>query len=84
MRNSHIKDRELLKEIEQFQDLAILVQGKNLKTLTMAETWEGMVRQFQRHWGNAINESFLSEQFYFDIGKETCPTAELSYLKSRG
>lgn len=66
---------------QQFQDLAILVQGK---TLTMAETWEGMVQQFQRHWGNAINESFLSERFYFDIGKETCPTAELFYLKIRG
>ncbi|KAB8239978.1 hypothetical protein BDV35DRAFT_386193 [Aspergillus flavus] len=34
---------------QQFQDIAILLQGKNLKTLTKAPTWEGMVQLFQRH-----------------------------------
>ncbi|CAL5868004.1 uncharacterized protein PFLUO_LOCUS2227, partial [Penicillium psychrofluorescens] len=61
--------------LHQFQDVTILVQGKNLKTLTKGKTWEMMVQQFERHWGNVIDESFLSDQFYFDIGKETYPTS---------
>ena len=60
--------------LQQFLDVTILVQGKNLKTLTKADTWDGMIQQFVRHWGNAINESHLSDHFYINIGKETCPT----------
>ncbi|OKO92959.1 hypothetical protein PENSUB_12554 [Penicillium subrubescens] len=47
--------------LQQFLDLTILVQGKNLKTLTKADTWDGMMQQFSRHWDNAIDESHLSD-----------------------
>ncbi|KAJ6103951.1 hypothetical protein N7486_004173 [Penicillium sp. IBT 16267x] len=60
--------------LRQFLDVTILVQGKNLKTLTMANTWAGMMQHFAQHWGNTIDESHLSDYFYVDIGKETCPT----------
>ncbi|KAJ6041645.1 hypothetical protein N7460_007035 [Penicillium canescens] len=60
--------------LQQFSDVTILVQGKNLKTLTKANTWDGMMQEFAQHWGNTIDESHLSDQFYIDIGKETCPT----------
>ncbi|KAJ5288260.1 hypothetical protein N7508_011035 [Penicillium antarcticum] len=60
--------------LQQFSDVTILVQGKNLKTLTKANTWDGMMQEFAQHWGNTIDESYLSDQFYIDIGKETCPT----------
>ncbi|KAJ6045531.1 hypothetical protein N7499_003469 [Penicillium canescens] len=59
---------------QHFLDVTILVQGKNLKTLTKANTWNGMMQEFAQHWGNTIDESYLSDQFYIDIGKETCPT----------
>jgi hypothetical protein len=45
-----------------------------LKTLTKADTWNGMMQEFAQHWGNTIDDSHLSDQFYVDIGKETCPT----------
>ncbi|KAJ6047285.1 uncharacterized protein N7446_012119 [Penicillium canescens] len=59
---------------QQFLDVIILVQGKNLKTLTKANTWDSMMQEFAQHWGNTIDESYLSDQFYIDLGKETCPT----------
>ncbi|KAJ6050763.1 uncharacterized protein N7446_010872 [Penicillium canescens] len=58
---------------QQFSDVTILVQGKNLKTLTKANTWDSMMQEFAQHWGNTIDESHLSNQFYIDLGKETCP-----------
>ncbi|KAE8383945.1 hypothetical protein BDV23DRAFT_177430 [Aspergillus alliaceus] len=58
---------------QQFQDLMILIQGKNLKTLTKAIIWDGMVQLFQQHWNHASVSAYLSDQFYLDIGKETCP-----------
>ncbi|KAJ5742295.1 hypothetical protein N7533_011704 [Penicillium manginii] len=60
--------------LQQFSGVTILVQGKNLKTLTKANTWDGMMQEFAQHWGNTIDDSHLSDQFYVDIGKETCPT----------
>jgi hypothetical protein len=59
--------------LQRFLDLTILVQGKNLKTLTKADTWDGMMQQFSQHWDNAIDGSHLSDHSYVDIGKETCP-----------
>ncbi|KAJ6126119.1 hypothetical protein N7471_010612 [Penicillium samsonianum] len=60
--------------LQQFSGVTILVQGKNLKTLTKAHMWDGMTQEFAQHWGTTIDESYLSDQFYIDIGKETCPT----------
>ncbi|KAJ5100164.1 hypothetical protein N7532_007165 [Penicillium argentinense] len=60
--------------LHQFLDVTILLQGKNLKTLTKADTWDGMMQQFARHWDNTIDGSHLSDHSYVDIGKETCPT----------
>ncbi|KAB8067037.1 hypothetical protein BDV29DRAFT_201086 [Aspergillus leporis] len=48
----------------QFQDIRIL-----------ADTWENMIQHFQQYWDNAIDEIYLTECFYYDIGKETCPTS---------
>ncbi|KAL2807989.1 hypothetical protein BJX63DRAFT_436566 [Aspergillus granulosus] len=63
--------------LQQFLDVTILLQGKNLKTLTKADTWEGMMQQFARHWGNVIEGSYLRDSCFVDIGKETCPTGPL-------
>ena len=60
--------------LQQFLDLTILIQGKNLKTLSKADTWEGMMQRFGQHWDNTIDPADLSDHFYVDIGKETCPT----------
>jgi hypothetical protein len=57
----------------QFQDLQILIEGKNLKTLTKANKLAELVKGFQHHWKNAINEVYLAEPFFYDLGKETCP-----------
>ncbi|KAF7174641.1 hypothetical protein CNMCM6106_000225 [Aspergillus hiratsukae] len=59
----------------QFQDLKILIEGKNLKTLTKAHTLANLIEGFQQHWQNAVHDTYLSEPFFYDIGKETCPTA---------
>ncbi|KAH7109785.1 hypothetical protein EDB81DRAFT_849298 [Dactylonectria macrodidyma] len=58
---------------QQFQDVTILLQAKNLKVLTKDITWEKMVSRFQEYWANAIDESHITADLYFDIGKETCP-----------
>lgn len=58
----------------QFQDVKILIEGKNLKTLTKADTLADLTASFQQHWQNAINEVYLAEPFFYDLGKETCPT----------
>ncbi|KAE8383988.1 hypothetical protein BDV23DRAFT_192381 [Aspergillus alliaceus] len=42
---------------QQFQDLMILIQ----------------VQLFQQHWNHASVSAYLLDQFYLDIGKETCP-----------
>ncbi|KAF9882577.1 hypothetical protein FE257_006752 [Aspergillus nanangensis] len=52
----------------------ILIQGKNLKTLTKAATLAEMVDGFYRHWNTAVDEAYLTDRLFYDIGKETCPT----------
>lgn len=59
--------------LQQFLDLILLIQGKNLKTLTKADAWDGTMQQFSRHRDNVIHGSHLSGHSYVDIGKETCP-----------
>ncbi|KAH7111566.1 hypothetical protein EDB81DRAFT_894279 [Dactylonectria macrodidyma] len=58
---------------QQFQDVTILLQAKNLKVLTKDVTWEKMVARFQKYWTHAIDESHITADLYFDVGKETCP-----------
>jgi hypothetical protein len=59
--------------LQQFQDVTILLHAKNLKTLTKGSTWEGMMTRLRKYWGEAVDEAYLSADFYFDVGKETCP-----------
>ncbi|KAH8654320.1 hypothetical protein BGZ61DRAFT_435165 [Ilyonectria robusta] len=58
---------------QQFQDVTILLQAKNLKVLTKDVTWEKMVSRFKEYWVKAIDENHITPDFYLDIGKETCP-----------
>ncbi|KAH6974708.1 hypothetical protein EDB80DRAFT_768800 [Ilyonectria destructans] len=58
---------------QQFQDVTILLQAKNLKVLTKDITWEKMVSRFEGYWAKAIDESYITPDLYLDIGKETCP-----------
>ncbi|KAH7114164.1 hypothetical protein B0J13DRAFT_630962 [Dactylonectria estremocensis] len=58
---------------QQFQDVTILLQAKNLKVLTKDVTWEKMVSRFQTYWASAIDESHTTTDVYYDVGKETCP-----------
>ncbi|EAU29404.1 predicted protein [Aspergillus terreus NIH2624] len=51
----------------QFQDLKILIEGKNLKTLTKADTLADLMTGFQQHWQNAVNEDVLAEPFFYDL-----------------
>jgi hypothetical protein len=57
----------------QFQDVTILLQAKNLKTMTKDVTWAKMVTRFDRYWAHAIDEHYTTEDVYIDVGKETCP-----------
>ena len=57
----------------QFQDVTILLQAKNLKTMTKDDTWDRMVSRFERYWNYAIEERYAAKDVYIDIGKETCP-----------
>ncbi|KAL7903984.1 hypothetical protein GGI35DRAFT_484874 [Trichoderma velutinum] len=57
----------------QFQNVTILLQAKNLKTITKDVTWEKMNLRFEDYWTNAIDESHIAADLYIDIGKETCP-----------
>jgi hypothetical protein len=60
--------------LEQFKDVAILLHAKNLKTLTKGVTWDAMMTRLQKYWGEVVNETYMSAEFYFDVGKETCPS----------
>lgn len=60
--------------LTQFKGITILLAAKNLKLITQATTWTGMISKLQRYWGNIANEAYCADQFYFDIGKETCPS----------
>jgi hypothetical protein len=57
----------------QFQDVTILLQAKNLKTMTKDVTWAKMVTRFDQYWAHTIDERYTTEDVYIDIGKETCP-----------
>lgn len=57
----------------QFQDVTILLQAKNLKTITKDTTWEKMASRFEEYWTNSVDESHVTTDFYIDVGKETCP-----------
>ncbi|KAF9890022.1 hypothetical protein FE257_006702 [Aspergillus nanangensis] len=67
----------------QFQDLQILIEGKNLKTLTKATTLLDLIEGFQQHWQRAIDESYLSDLFFYDLGKETCLPAIFNHPESQ-
>ncbi|PNP55221.1 hypothetical protein FNYG_15524 [Fusarium nygamai] len=58
---------------QQFRDVTILLQAKNLKVLTKGVTWEKMISKFEQYWTSAIDNSHTTTDLYFDIGKETCP-----------
>jgi hypothetical protein len=58
---------------QQFRDVTLLLQVKNLKVLTKDTTWERILSRFQKHWAYAVDEAYVTDEFYFNIGKETCP-----------
>ena len=58
---------------QQFRDVTILLQAKNLRLLTKDVTWEKMMSRFEQYWTSAIDNSHTTADLYFDIGKETCP-----------
>ncbi|WKT53662.1 hypothetical protein QSH57_004246 [Fusarium oxysporum f. sp. vasinfectum] len=58
---------------QQFRDVTILLQAKNLKVLTKDVTWEKMMSRFEQYWTSAIDNSHTTTDLYFDVGKETCP-----------
>lgn len=68
-----IQDKVQEAGFQQFCDVTLLPQVKNLKVLTKDTTWERMLSRFQKHWVYAVDEAYATDEFYFDIGKETCP-----------
>ncbi|KAG8664636.1 hypothetical protein FPOAC2_10249 [Fusarium poae] len=56
-----------------FRDITVLLQAKNLKVLTKDITWSQTVARFRNYWTHAIDEEYITTDFYFDVGKETCP-----------
>ena len=32
-----------------------------------------MMTRLRKYWGEVVNEAYMSADFYFDVGKETCP-----------
>ncbi|EWZ79008.1 hypothetical protein FOWG_16786 [Fusarium oxysporum f. sp. lycopersici MN25] len=58
---------------QQFRDVTILLQAKNLKVLKKDVTWEKMMSRFVQYWTSAIDNSHTTTDLYFDVGKETCP-----------
>uniref|UniRef100_A0A093UKY7 Uncharacterized protein n=1 Tax=Talaromyces marneffei PM1 TaxID=1077442 RepID=A0A093UKY7_TALMA len=69
--------------LRQFQDVRILLQAKNLKTMTKDWTWQQMMQWFYGFWDHAVDLSYTSANFYFDIGKEVCPAGP-SYIAIEG
>ena len=57
-----------------FGDVTILLQAKNLKVLTKDFSWELMMSRFENHWARVVDDRYLTPDFYFDIGKEVCPS----------
>jgi hypothetical protein len=58
----------------QFREVTILLQGKNVKVLTKDTTWERMMTRFSKYWHSAVDEDYVTSDFYFDIATEICPT----------
>lgn len=58
---------------QQFCDVRILLHAKNLKVLMKDVTWEGMVERFQRYWTGVVDESYITTELYFDVGREIYP-----------
>ncbi|KAJ9494699.1 hypothetical protein H2202_009775 [Exophiala xenobiotica] len=58
----------------QFRDVTILFQAKNLKVLTKDTTWDRMMTRYRRYWLGAVDETYVTSDFYFDIAMEICPT----------
>ncbi|EXK77993.1 hypothetical protein FOQG_17322 [Fusarium oxysporum f. sp. raphani 54005] len=56
-----------------FCDITVLLQAKNLKVLTKDITWSQTMARFRNYWTHAIDEEYVTADFYFDVGKETCP-----------
>ena len=69
--------------LQQFRDVTILFQAKNLKTLTKDVTWEAMMTRFQKYWTSAIDEAYVTPNFYFDVGKEVCPQQKSQVIFSQ-
>lgn len=53
--------------------MLILINGKNLKTLTKDLRWEGVTSRFPNFWTDTVAEAYITPEFYFDVGKEVCP-----------
>ena len=58
--------------LQQFKDVTILLHAKNLKTLTKGSTWEGIMTCLRKYLGEVVDEAYMSADFYFDVGEETC------------
>ncbi|KAH7012026.1 hypothetical protein B0J12DRAFT_733727 [Macrophomina phaseolina] len=69
--------------LRQFRDVLILINGKNLKTLTKGLTWEEMTSRFQNCWTDSIAEAYITPEFYFDVGKEVCPVQKSRVARTR-
>lgn len=67
---------------QHFRDVTIFLQAKNLKTLTKDSTWELMMTRFQKHWNSVVVFQYITPNFFYDIGKETCPQ-QPSYVVGR-
>jgi hypothetical protein len=70
--------------LRQFRGLRILLQAKNLKTLTKDHTWQAMTERFYKYWNHGVLDSYTTSEFYFDIGKEVCPSALSSVIMGEG
>jgi hypothetical protein len=60
--------------LHMFRDIQILLHAKNLKIMTKDDSWQHMTQRFERYWTHAVLESYTSSEFYFDVGKEVCPS----------
>jgi hypothetical protein len=68
--------------LQQFKGVTILLHAKNLKSLTKDPTWAGMMTRLLKYWGSIVDDVYASADFFYDIGKETCPRQ--TYLSSQG
>ncbi|KAB8266546.1 hypothetical protein BDV30DRAFT_247683 [Aspergillus minisclerotigenes] len=69
-----IQEKVQMPGLQHFQGVQILLQAKNLKTVTKDVTWQKMIDRFEQYWHHAIIESYATTGFFFAIGKEVCPS----------